>query len=235
MKERLGDRPRRDGSPSRGNIKAKEPERRACHICKVKGHLAYNRPDKGATSNAPKIEMGGGDHPPAKDPDNSEMPPKSTHSDKRADRSRTGRPYDNRGGRGSGRGQGRGGLANNPHMTEGVTCAHCGIRNLTEAQCWTKNKDLRPVKYKPIANLALLDDHQENIENDMKWENEHLAHEQRSKRYELEKDLENNPENSPTDENSERFQFMANFNSPTPEQDSEEQLAEDEQQYNESM
>ena len=120
-------------------------------------------------------------------------------------------------------------------MTEGVTCAHCGIRNHTEAQCWTKNKELRPMRYKPVANLALLNDHQENIKNDMRWENEHLAREQRSKRYELEKDLENKPENSPTDENSERYQFMANFNSPTPEQDSEEQRAEDERMYNESL
>ena len=91
------------------------------------------------------------------------------------------------------------------------------------------------MKYKPVTNLVLINDHQENIENDMKWENEHLAREQRSKRYELEKDLENKREDSPTDENSERFQFMANFNSPTPEQDLEEQLAEDEQQYNESL
>ena len=74
MKERLGDRSRREESPPRANTKTKEPERRACHICKVKEHLAYNCPDKGATLDAPKVDMGGGDHPPKKDPNNSESP-----------------------------------------------------------------------------------------------------------------------------------------------------------------
>ena len=122
-------------------------------------------------------------------------------------------------------------------MTMGVVGENCGIRNHTVAQWWTLHTELRPENYcKPVANLAIITDSAEDQDNDKKWEAEQLAREQRSKRYALEKNLDDTEtEEQPDDENAEQYQFMADFNTPPPEQDRDEQLAEDEEQYRDSM
>ena len=109
-------------------------------------------------------------------------------------------------------------------MTMGVVCENCGIRNHTAAQCWTLHTELRPENYrKPVANLAIITDSAEDQNNDKKWEVEQLAREQRSKRYALEKNLDDTEtEEQQEDENGELNQFMADFNTPPPEQDRDE-------------
>ena len=103
MKDRLGEKsenPRRDNANYQGGGKPREMERRACHICKLVGHLAYACPEKGTASDSQKINMGGGDNPPevkvqdSVDPDNV---PKSTTppSNKRtSDRPSTNKNYE---------------------------------------------------------------------------------------------------------------------------------------------
>ena len=97
--------------------------------------------------------------------------------------------------------------------------------------------ELRPENYrKPVANLAIITDSAEDQNNNNKWEVEQLAREQRSKRYALEKNLDDTEtEEQQDDENAEQYQFMADFNTPPPKQDRDEQLAEDEEQYRDSM
>ena len=229
MIDRLEERTRDFSPPPRsGRNRERERERRYCNLCKNRGHLSTLCPERfqpePRLTEPVKAEMGdtkrqatdyGNPGPNTK--------ARTAMTDKLSSRfqnSNNGRG--GRGGRSRGRGRGnfgrggrnneRGVFLNNKHMTEGATCSHCGIRNHTADQCWSLHKELNP--YQPrTEHINMVKAVGENLEANKRWEAEHLAREERSARYEKERDdrvknKEEQHKDEPEDVNGERYQYM---------------------------
>ena len=218
VNERLG-KTSKDNNASPTEPRGKLPEKRSCNRCNKRGHLAYacldRTPPPSGVAPPTRGEMGEAKRAAPDTPDKDGKPTKGA-------RTAVTERVNNSNARGAGRGGGRsnsysGGGRNaydrkskvGSHSIVGAVCAHCGRENHTDAQCWKLHPDLNPYAARAEhANMVRIAD--EDQDNNRQWEVEQLAREQRSRRYEKERDDRAIPkeEKEDKDEPVERFQYM---------------------------
>ena len=160
--------------------RAENKEKRTCNNCGVKGHIARNctspttlgesapeREDKKRQQIETEEKL---PTPPRLNAHYRLGPPRGTPAIRGRGGNYGGRPVNPR----------------NPHMTEGVTCTHCGTINHSAAQCWTLHPKLCP---HPKRTNAMMAQHEKD---DMAayrvWQTEQHARKERCRRYEEERE-----------------------------------------------
>ena len=183
-----------------------EKEKRTCNNCGVKGHIARNCTNPAATS-APLHERLERKRQPLDAEDKIPTRQRLNLNE------RLGPPRDAtnaaRGRGGAGNRMGRPVNPRNVHMTDGVTCSHCGTLNHSAAQCWTLHPELCPFPKK--ENAMMVEMAREGEQTYKQWEDEQIAREQRAQKYETERELREMQRENEEDETmvENDCQFMA--------------------------